>query len=1334
LLRKVSLSWRIRPILRAVPHGPLPRAFAACLLLASTTTLAAPPRTEPLRRVVPIDASAPAGPERRVPLLLGPQERALLKPGAPVHAHETFGVPDFVWAAPQPGPADAGGGHGSPVDAARAHLARFARLYRLEPEDLARLEAGTVHDTGRGAIIVSLRPRVDGLEIFREEIRIGMDRGLRAVALSGFTLGNRAALARSGAPRFVLDFADAAAAALADHLGEDVAARDLVPQGARPGGYRLFAVDPDTGGRPWVLADPLRVRRLLFRLPDRLEASYYVEVSVGDEAGADGDLVSYVISAVDGRVLFRHDMTASDVFAYRVWADPITKLPDDGPQGTSPSPHPTGVPDGFQAAFTSPVLLSLQNGPISTNDPWLPSGAVETTGNNAEAYADITAPDGFNAGDLRASTTSASTFDRTYNTASAPGSSNTQRMAAVTQLFYDVNFLHDWFYDHGFNEAAGNAQTSNYGRGGLEADALKVEGQDSSGRNNANMSTPSDGARPRMQMYVFDGLGRRSLTISTPPAIAGTYNTGYAAFGPPIFTTPGQVVLVNDGSTAGGGSLTDACETPFANAAQISGRLALVDRGSCSFVLKVKNAQLNGAIGVVITNNLATGVVNMSGTDATITIPSLFISQADGNTIKAQLGSVVNGSLFREVAVDRDGTIDNQVVAHEWGHYISNRLIGNANGLSNQQGGGMGEGWGDFTAMLVTVRPEDATAPAGTNFTGVYGVVTYVTSGGNGSGGWNDGYYFGIRRYPYSINMSRNPLTFKHISDGTALPPGVPVEGDTTGSSNSEVHNTGEVWASMLWECYAALLRDTPRLTFDQARSRMMDYLVAGYKMTPNAPTLLEARDAVLAAAFAADPQDYALLWQAFAKRGAGLHAVAPDRFSTTQTGVVESFLTGGELVLEGATLDDSIGACDNDGILDVGESGRVTFTLRNSGSKSLVATTAVISSSDPDVLFPAGTALSLPPSAPFDTFSTSVEVRLTAGGPFLEVVPFTLSVDDAGLGVPGPVDMPFTVRGHFDQVPSATETVESVATPWTPGGAPGFTTTGGWKRVEISPTQHRWYGPDPASLSDQWLVSPPLQVAPSGNFTISFQHRHSFETANVIFYDGGVLEISSNGGATWSDVASFAATGYNGSITTGGGNVLGGRNAWVGTNLAYPSLSSVSINLGTAFAGQTVRVRFRVGTDQAAGAAGWEIDDLVFGNLTNQPFQAVVSEAQTCTDSDLDGRPDVMDCAPLDGVTWAAPSEALDLQLAGQAATALTWRPPSSPGGSTPHYDVIRSTLGSSFNPAVCVETDQTDLGASDPAQPGTAFYYLVRSRNACGSNLGTSSSGVPHTGAACP
>jgi hypothetical protein len=85
----------------------------------------------------------------------------------------------------------------------------------------------------------------------------------------------------------------------------------------------------------------------------------------------------------------------------------------------------------------------------------------------------------------------------------------TQSMAAMTQLFYVNNWMHDWWYDSGFDEAAGNAQADNFGRGGIAGDVLLAEGQDAAlegARNNANMSTPMDGASPTMQMYLWTSL------------------------------------------------------------------------------------------------------------------------------------------------------------------------------------------------------------------------------------------------------------------------------------------------------------------------------------------------------------------------------------------------------------------------------------------------------------------------------------------------------------------------------------------------------------------------------------------------------------------------------------------------------------------------------------------------------------------------------------------------------------------------------------------------------------------------------------------------------------
>jgi hypothetical protein len=140
--------------------------------------------------------------------------------------------------------------------------------------------------------------------------------------------------------------------------------------------------------------------------------------------------------------------------------------------------------------------------------------------------------------------------------------------------------------------------------------------------------------------------------------------------------------------------------------------------------------------------------------------------------------------------------------------------------------------------------------------------------------------------------MTRNPLTFRHIADANALPAWPPKSATTAAGPNSQVHRTGEAWGSMLWECYSNLLNDRPRLSFAEAQARMKRYLVAGYKMMPVDPTFVEARDAILAVIGAQDARDRDLCLHGFAKRGAGLGAEAPGRFSTNNAGVVESFLT----------------------------------------------------------------------------------------------------------------------------------------------------------------------------------------------------------------------------------------------------------------------------------------------------------------------------------------------------------------------------------------------------------------------------------------------------------
>ena len=136
--------------------------------------------------------------------------------------------------------------------------------------------------------------------------------------------------------------------------------------------------------------------------------------------------------------------------------------------------------------------------------------------------------------------------------------------------------------------------------------------------------------------HASDVLVDRRVVDVEGPGITGNKESGTADFGPALTSTEitAQVVYVNDGvGTAG-----DGCETPFANAAQVSGKIALIDRGTCAFTTKTKDAQLNGAVAVVIANNTS-GVVFMAGTDPTITIPTVSISPSDGTALKTALAS-----------------------------------------------------------------------------------------------------------------------------------------------------------------------------------------------------------------------------------------------------------------------------------------------------------------------------------------------------------------------------------------------------------------------------------------------------------------------------------------------------------------------------------------------------------------------------------------------------------------------------------------------------------------------------------------------------------------------
>lgn len=395
-------------------------------------------------------------------------------------------------------------------------------------------------------------------------------------------------------------------------------------------------------------------------------------------------------------------------------------------------PLPTASPAlGGRSMVTDPHDLTAS--PFGWHDTDGVAGADSTltVGNNVQAQEDT---DANNTGGLQPDGTAALNFDFPIDLTQAP---STYRPAAITNLFYWNNVLHDVHYKYGFTSAARNFQTNTYGLGGLGNDAVRADAQDGSGTNNANFSTPADGSHGRMQMYLF--------TAPTP---------------------------------------------------------------------------------------------------------------------------------------DIDGDLDTEVIAHEYGHGVSNRLTGAGSGsLGATMSGGMGEGWSDFFSLMFTQLPSDTQNQA-------YPVGTYVLNQPPTTGA-------GIRRRPYSFDMTIDPLTFGAYGSSGTTSYGI--------TRSTQVHNTGELWCSALWDMNWLLINkfgyDPDLYTGYTAapgpgnagNKLAMQLVLDGMKLQPANPSFTQARNAILQADVnltgGANQNE---IWQAFARRGLG--ASASTAGSTSTANFVEAF------------------------------------------------------------------------------------------------------------------------------------------------------------------------------------------------------------------------------------------------------------------------------------------------------------------------------------------------------------------------------------------------------------------------------------------------------------
>ncbi|MBC2843584.1 T9SS-dependent M36 family metallopeptidase [Winogradskyella flava] len=433
--------------------------------------------------------------------------------------------------------------------------------------------------------------------------------------------------------------------------------------------------------------------------------------------------------------------------------------------------------------------------------------------------------------------------------------------AAITNLFYLNNMMHDIWFHHGFDEVSGNFQTTNYSNQGFGDDFVFADAQDGSRFNNANFGTPPDGFNPRMQMFLWSppGVSTNNQVTVENGSLTGTYEGVGASFGERLSSVPimSEVILVTDA----GIDMYDACES-ITNVASLNGNIAIIRRGNCEFGAKVLAAENAGAIAVIVVNNepgdafaMAPGAVG-----DLVSIPALMLTQGEG---EALITALINGETITtrlqgpDITDFIDGDFDNVIIAHEYGHGISNRLTGGpaaAGCLQNAEQ--MGEGWSDWFGLMITMKSTDL--PEDTRGIGTF-AISQPTNGN------------GIRPATYTTDFNINSFTYS----------------DTNNTDLSRPHGIGFVWATVLWDLTWAYIDkygfDSDLYNGNGGNNRVMKLVIDGLKLQPCSPGFIDGRDALLAADMATTGgENQCMIWEVFAARGLGFNAQQGNTDSRT--------------------------------------------------------------------------------------------------------------------------------------------------------------------------------------------------------------------------------------------------------------------------------------------------------------------------------------------------------------------------------------------------------------------------------------------------------------------
>ena len=796
----------------------------------------------------------------------------------------------------------AGAGAQAPAETAARHVGANAAALGLEAADVADLVVADQHVSRvSGATHVYFQQAVDGVPVYNALVNVTVGRdGAVVSAASRAVRGLRGAI--GGSARSLTPEAALAAAGRALGVPVDLRAREaLAGPGERYAFENASTADRVTAELMYVPADRGGVHLAW----------------VATLATPDGShLWQAAIDAGSGALLRRDDLADEDHWAVddhlpEGWA----VVAEDRAAAVEAAPFAevarlTGAPTSLYAA---PGQYRVYGGnvesPSHAGDPYADLRTLETTagyapaspqgwhstgstsytitrGNNVWAGLDGALPNGIDFGS-EPDGGAGLVFDFVFDPATQPAAD--YQPAAITNLFYWNNVVHDVAWVYGFDEAAGNFQATNFTGAGAGGDAVNAEAQDFSGTNNANFATPSDGSAPRMQMYVWTSslVNELAFDDQTAAMSGAAFGLGYPEIG-----VTAAAALVDDGTELP----NEGCNT-LTNPLEILGKIAVAYRGGCGFTVKAFNAQAAGAVGIVVINNVPGDPITLGGDDPTVLIPAGMISDVDGAALVAALPTTVTGRNLGASAINRDSDFDAGVIAHEYGHGISNRLTGgrtNTGCLGNQEQ--MGEGWSDYYALLLTDTNTDGR-----------GVGTYLT--------YEPTTGAGIRPYRYSVDFGVNPATYDYVK--TAAVP----------------HGVGFVWATMTWDMTRMLVDRygwSPDLYAGAGGNNVSLQLVTeGMKIQPCSPGFVDGRDAILAADVAIHGgANQCLIWDAFSRRGLGLSA--DQGASTSVTDGTEAF----DLPIACATSQMGLDAIEDNETMRAPQKGRLRRDMTRAGRR----------------------------------------------------------------------------------------------------------------------------------------------------------------------------------------------------------------------------------------------------------------------------------------------------------------------------------------------------------------------------------------------------------------